>query len=127
MPDDNAVTEFFLQVKEGMKAFGGDSAAILKTQDYLKGAGYVNITDTVYKLPVGPWPRDRALKEVGLFWRAVLLEGLSPISLRTLGTGLRWSPDRREVALVKVRKALMDPAVHSYWPFHVVTAQRPAN
>jgi len=125
MPDDYPVTDFFTHVKQGMAVFGGDSAAILKTDDYLRKAGFTNITDMVYKIPVGPWARNKALKEIGLFMQTVLLDGLAAFSLRTLGTGLGWSPERREVALVSVRKALVDPKVHSYWPFHVITAQKP--
>lgn len=126
MSDDDPVYEFFTCVGQGMAVFGGDSTAILKTEDYLKATGYINITDKAYKLPVGPWRRDKTLKEVGIFMREVLMDGLTAFSLKTLGAGLKWSDEKREMLLVRVRKAIMDPNIRSYWRFHVITAQKAA-
>ncbi|RDW65196.1 hypothetical protein BP5796_09888 [Coleophoma crateriformis] len=125
MPPDFPVVALFDFVQQGMAKFGFDCTSMLTVDEKLRAAGFTNITRTIYKIPSGPWPRDRKMKMIGYFWRTVLYEGLGGISAKTIGQGLGWPQDELEVYLVGVRKALMDPAVHSYWKLHIVTAQKP--
>jgi hypothetical protein len=44
----------------------GRTFRILDLQkDFVTSAGFVNVTEQKYKMPVGPWPKDPALKNVG--------------------------------------------------------------
>lgn len=54
-----------------------------KTFDIVKGmkdkmtkAGFVDVTERRFKLPVGPWPKDKYLKTVGRYQRLVWEESL---------------------------------------------------
>lgn len=125
MPEDYAVKELLTNTKEGLARMGRDAAAILTVDDKLRSAGFINITRRVFKLPVGPWPRDKSQRFLGVFWRTIIMEGLQGLAMGTLGRGLKWSPDEIELYLVGVRKALMDPEIHTYWPYHIITAQKP--
>ena len=66
----------------------------------------------VIKLPVGPWPMDPRLKEIGLFNLAQLLAGLEGISLRLVTGVLGWSNESLQVLLAGVRKELKDSRIH---------------
>jgi hypothetical protein len=77
------------------------------------------------ELPVGPWPKGKEQKLIGLFWRTAILDGLQGIAMGTFGRGKKWSPEEIEVYLIGVRKALMDNSIHTYWPYHIITAQKP--
>jgi hypothetical protein len=127
MPENYAPKEMLTYSKQALAAFGKDTTAILTVDEKLIEAGFTNITHRVFKLPVGPWARDRSQKMLGLFWRTAIMDGLQGIAMGTLGRGLKWSNEEIEVYLVGVRKALMDPAIHTYWPYHIITAQKPAN
>lgn len=52
----------------------------LDTVDTFKGrieaAGFVNIHEKVYKVPIGEWTRNPILKEAGRFNKAHLLAGI---------------------------------------------------
>jgi hypothetical protein len=44
----------------------------------LEEAGYVNIQERVLKVPIGGWPKDRRLKEAGVFELETLRVRLRP-------------------------------------------------
>jgi hypothetical protein len=125
MPENYAPKEMLLMTKEALAAFGKDTTAILSADEKLAAAGFTNITHRVFKLPVGPWPKGKEQKWLGLFWRTAILDGLQGIAMGTFGRGKKWSPEEIEVYLVGVRKALMDNSIHTYWPYHIITAQKP--
>jgi hypothetical protein len=63
--------------------------------------------------------------EVGLSWKAILLDGAQPIALGPLTRGLKWSREQVETRLVEVKKGYMDEWVHSYMPLYVIYGQKP--
>ncbi|KAI3573573.1 S-adenosyl-L-methionine-dependent methyltransferase [Fusarium oxysporum f. sp. albedinis] len=72
-------------------------------------AGFVDVTEKVYKLPLNGWPKDRRLKRFGELWHA----------------NMGWTKEQIEVNLVDVRKALADQRMHSYEKFYVVYGRKP--
>lgn len=111
--------------KEALAAFGKDTTAILTADEKLLAAGFTNITHRVFKLPVGPWPKDKYHKLLGLFWWTAIMDGLQGIAMGTFGRAKKWTPEEVEVYLVGVGEAMMDPSIHTYWPYHIITAQKP--
>jgi hypothetical protein len=126
MPSNYAPKEMFLMTTEALAAIGKDATAILTVDEKLLAAGFTNITHRVFKLPVGPWAKDKQQKLLGLFWRTAILDGLQGIAMGTFGRMKKWSSEEIEVYLVDVRKALLDPSIHTYWPYHIITAQKPS-
>lgn len=43
--------------------------------EWLTTAGFENYKETSYTLPVGPWPADKKLKELGNYFKVQFLEG----------------------------------------------------
>lgn len=91
----------------------------------MRDAGFVNVVERVFYTPIGPWPSNRQLREVGLYWRAVLVEGLEAIALGPLTRGSNWKKEEVEVFLASVRKLYFDKNIHSYMPFYVIYGQKP--
>jgi hypothetical protein len=50
-------------------------------KDWMREVGFVDIHETIFKIPVNGWPKDMRLKHVGMMWQRNLLEGLSGFSL----------------------------------------------
>ncbi|KAF1359127.1 S-adenosyl-L-methionine-dependent methyltransferase [Lizonia empirigonia] len=90
------------------------SAAFLKAS--LEDAGFVDISVREFKLPIGPWPKQKRLRDAGLLQLSAMLEGIEGLSLRLLKFYDGWSRDELKVLLAKVRAELKDPACHAYWP-----------
>jgi hypothetical protein len=125
MKDDYEVQRFLQLVTEGLAVFGVNLLAVSENAQRLRDAGFVNVEEKVFKVPVGTWPKNKTMKMIGLYMRSVIYDGLQGISLGPLIRGLKWSPEDVELFLVGVRKSLMDITTHSYLPFHVVYGQKP--
>jgi hypothetical protein len=125
MPADYGVSEFLSNLADGFSTLGYDLLSLEKNQARLQEAGFINIKEMVWKVPVGIWPKDRLLKEVGMYNREVLSEALQGVSMGPYTRGLGWTAAQVEVFLTKVRKSLADSSVHSYYTFHVVYGQKP--
>ncbi|KAK3334231.1 methyltransferase domain-containing protein [Cercophora scortea] len=94
-------------------------------EGWVRGAGFVNVEHKRYKIPIGPWARDPALKEIGLWNYWQVNGGLEGLTLRLFTGVLGWKEDEILVLLAKVRQSLRNPAVHAMFDFHVVYGQRP--
>ncbi|KAK1996444.1 methyltransferase domain-containing protein [Colletotrichum falcatum] len=94
-------------------------------REQLAAAGFVNITEKVYKWPTSPWPRDPKFKELGMWTYEDLGNGASGLSLALFTRALGWSKEQLEVFLVDVRKSMRDRLTHGWWPIYVVYGQKP--
>lgn len=125
MLEDDLVLQYWLNVTAGLAKAGVDFRIAPKLAQMMRDAGFINVTERVFFTPIGPWPKNRALKEVGMYWRAVLLEGVEAISLAPFTRGLGWQKAEVEVFNAGVRKAYADRSVHSYMPFFIIYGQKP--
>jgi hypothetical protein len=78
-------------------------------------AGFVDVEEHILKLPVGPWPKDKRLKNVGLFEMVNMDEGLESLSLMLFTRALKWTREEVLMFLMDVRKATKDKSIHSYY------------
>jgi hypothetical protein len=85
----------------------------------IEEAGFVDVHEEKYKIPIGPWARDNALKEAGHLqyghWNAAL-EGWAMWLLTHFGEPVPWSKEEVHVFLAKVRTELSSPHIHAYEP-----------
>ena len=125
MPPDHPVAKYWALVSDGLASLGVNSDATLLLADTMRDAGFINVTTRIFHIPIGRWPRNEVLKMVGLYWRAILLDGAQSIALGPLTRGLKWSREQVEVQLVELRKAYMDEWVHSHMPLYVIYGQKP--
>ncbi|KAG6054090.1 hypothetical protein E4U17_004064 [Claviceps sp. LM77 group G4] len=128
VPVDHPVARFWTLVTEGLAALGVDldisSGGILAGK--MQQAGFMNVTERVFHVPIGTWPKNKLLKTVGLYWRTILLDGLQAIAMGPLTRGLRWHREQVEMLLMEVRQAYHDNNALMYMPLHVTYAQKPA-
>jgi hypothetical protein len=119
------MVKYWDAVADGLLPFGVRFRDTPKLKAMMADAGFVNITERVFFTPIGPWPKNRALKEVGLYWRAVLMEGLEAIALAPLVKGLGWRKEEVDVFCAKTREAYLDKSTHAYMPFYILYGQKP--
>ncbi len=127
MPPDYGPKLMSVNITKALATFGVEMYIIERMPERLGDAGFVNVQTRVHKVPVGPWARDKTLRTIGSYNRGVLWDGLQAITMGTFTRGLKWTREEVETFLVKVRKDLMDPSVHSYVFFHSVWAQKPGD
>lgn len=85
----------------------------------------VILTLSTEQLPVGKWPKDLKLKEIGEFQLAQLNEAIASYTPALLSRGLGWNRNEMEVLCAKVREELKDSSIHLYQNVHIVYGKRP--
>ncbi len=104
----------------------GKTFEILDLQKaYIEQAGLVNVVETRYKMPLGPWPRDPRLKEIGRWHLHEAYQGIEGWTLALFTRVLGWSFERVQVFLAQVRQGFKDKSVHAYTRVSVVYGQKP--
>lgn len=83
----------------------------------IEAAGFVNVHEKTYKWPIGPWPKNETLREVGEYnyqmWSSGL-EGWGMFLLTRFGEPHPWPPEQVQVYGAKILAELRDPKVHAY-------------
>jgi hypothetical protein len=125
MPETYAYGRFVDLCMEGFRAFNINPLSMEKNKDLVIDAGFSNVEEKVWKVPIGVWPKDPTLKTIGLYNRSMIYDALQAISMAPLTRGLKWSATDVEIFLIDVRKSLMNSSIHSYLTFHVVYGQKP--
>ncbi|KAJ5345780.1 hypothetical protein N7452_003784 [Penicillium brevicompactum] len=99
-----------------------------KMRSAIEKAGFVDVHEEKYKIPMGPWPKDKLLKEAGhlqyAHWNAAL-EGWAMWLLTHFGEPEPWTKEEVQVYLAKVRAELKNPHIHAYEPANRVWARKP--
>ena len=85
-----------------------------KLKRWYEEAGFVDVHEEIFKLPINSWPKDPQFKMLGRFSESSLLQGLQGFSLAWFHRGLGWTKEEIEVYLVQVRKAISDRSIHAY-------------
>lgn len=104
----------------------------LTTQETMRGAmekaGFVDTHEKLYRIPLGPWAKDKILKEAGQIhyahWNAAL-EGWAMWLLTHFGEPVPWTKEEVHVYLAKVRLELKNPHTHGWNYGRRVWARKP--
>ena len=83
----------------------------------MEAAGFLDVEERLFRLPVNSWPKDPELKEIGRFQNFQYMQALSPYALGLLVEVLGWARDETEMLLAGVRENLRDRRLHGY---HIV-------
>lgn len=129
--DDGTLTEkhYTLQwinrLIEAARTLGRDPTPGPSIEGWMRNAGFKNIVAKTYKVPIGPWAKDKRLKDIGYCNLAQVMDGLEAFSLRLYCGLLKWKEEEVLVLLANVRKELKSGAIHAQFNYHAVYGQRP--
>jgi SAM-dependent methyltransferase len=126
IPKDSACIEASRIYSEMGVKMGAPAEAPRSWTEQVECNGFVDVKEVVYKLPIGPWPRDKKLKEIGAVERMMLFEGFEAYMLRGYTRVLGGDPKTLAVILAQARHELSDPKIHIYIFYHIVYARKPA-
>ncbi|KAK4111631.1 S-adenosyl-L-methionine-dependent methyltransferase [Canariomyces notabilis] len=96
-----------------------------KLEEWVREAGFTKVTHQRFRLPIGAWPKDPHLKEVGTYNMAQVMSGLEAFSLRLFCGVAGWSKEEVLALLAMVRRELKSSSLHAQFDFHVVYGQKP--
>lgn len=104
MPEDYG---WFLWAKEFVAGLELANRQDLGEQikDWMREVGFVDVKETVFKIPLNSWPKEAQLKHVGMLWQRNLLEGLSGFSLGLFSRILGRTVEEIEVGRAPRRRS----------------------
>ena len=117
LPADSSMVRWCNLWQEGVAKFGLTGRCdpnAMKAQ--MEAVGFVSVSIRFIRVPIGPWPRDKQLRQSGLFSGVGLIDGLSGLSQRVFTNALGWTIEEMEVLLMEVRNDLRNRKIHAYWP-----------
>jgi hypothetical protein len=113
LADDNPLFVWISTTTAAAEKIGRDTRPGSKLPGWFERAGFTNIVHRRFKLPIGTWPKDPVLKQIGLYNYMQINQGLEGLSMRLYTGVLKWTPEQVVVMLANVRKQLHDPNVHA--------------
>lgn len=99
---------------EGIQKMGRNATEAVRCKDWLTKAGFVNVSDKKFAVPMNPWAKGKAQKSLGAMQLANILEGVDGITMAVFTRSLGWSPDNVEKFLVDVRRDMEDRKIHAF-------------
>ena len=84
------------------------------TGSMLSDAGFVDIQETIVRIPYNPWSTQRQQKEIGSWYSLALDEGLPALCMAPYYRILGWDKHTIEVMLRPVKQEIMNKKIHAY-------------
>ncbi|KFY01922.1 hypothetical protein O988_02466 [Pseudogymnoascus sp. VKM F-3808] len=125
LPPNSQIMELYTTLADASEEVGLDLAVARKYGSMMMSAGFENVVEEVFDLPIGDWMSDRRMKEVGAFQRFQMVEGLHGIAFGALTRVAGWTPTRVQVFLAGVRREMKDRGVHCMYTLHFVYGRVP--
>lgn len=114
-PPDSALKRWGELIITAAAKLGRSADSALHYKSQMEEAGFKNVVQKVYKWPTNGWPKDKKMKELGVWNYANMGESVSGISMALFTRALGWSVEELEVFLVDVRKEIKSTKIHAYW------------
>ncbi|KAF3927348.1 hypothetical protein ABW21_db0203263 [Orbilia brochopaga] len=124
LPEDCALLHWCKIMQEACEASGATFQVASNMKKWCEDAGFTEVTQTYFKIPIGPWPRDKHDKIVGSFNLANMLQAVEGFSLHLLTKfGNMTAPEVYEL-VEKVRADMRNKKYHSYFRLFVCQARK---
>ncbi|OCL03488.1 methyltransferase domain-containing protein [Glonium stellatum] len=121
---ENKVLELYNLLIDGCEKAGRTACPGPRLENWVEEAGFRNVRHETFRLPLGPWPKDPRMKNIGALNLMQFLDGLEAFTIGLFTRMHGWSPERVQVFLKDVRQDAKRRSVHMMHTFHVVYAQR---
>ncbi|KAF5005150.1 hypothetical protein FDECE_8407 [Fusarium decemcellulare] len=120
-----AFETFWKLFDDGGKILGNSFFVHDLQKEGFEDVGFEDVRTVDYKFPVGGWPKDPKLAEIGRFVKLTLENDMEGYTLMMWHDVVQWLKDEYEVFLMSLRKAIRNPKVHSYMTVRYVYGRKP--
>ena len=134
MPENSQIKYWISLLDQASQRMGLDFFIARKFKGLLEDAGFVDVTEEIFEVPWGGWPKDTRLKTIGVWHLGMitypiricndsrecctntaaeqLLMGLQGIAMGLFTRQFGWTAEQVEVFLVGLRRELKDKHIH---------------
>ncbi|KAK2800848.1 hypothetical protein FQN50_007989 [Emmonsiellopsis sp. PD_5] len=111
---------------EAADKFGKTFRTCEEAKGNLEKAGFVDVTEQRYKIPLGGWSSDPRLKELGKWNYVHCDQGIEGWAMALLTRVMKWSFEEVQAFLGEVRAAMKDKKLHAYFEGSAVYGRKPS-
>ncbi|KIX95772.1 uncharacterized protein Z520_08480 [Fonsecaea multimorphosa CBS 102226] len=115
LTEEHALRRWLLLCSEAAAKIGRTLHVGRRLEQWAKEAGFINVQVVKVPVPIGPWPKDKRLKRMGLVNWTQIFEGLQAVSLRLFLNVLGWTQQELESLLVEVRQDMKNREIHALY------------
>lgn len=90
-----------------------------KLKTWFEQAGFVDVHEEIFRIPINSWPRDARLKLLGKFQNWNMSAGVHAWTVEYFVRALGWTETEVEVYLAHLRNSISDRSVHAYYKVYV--------
>ncbi|PGG97149.1 hypothetical protein AJ79_09330 [Helicocarpus griseus UAMH5409] len=80
---------------------------------WVEDAGFINVKEEVHNFPIGLWPKDKTMKEIGAFMAIQYTEGVEAFTIQPFTNVLGWKPEEVQVFNAQVRSDIKRKDIHA--------------
>ncbi|MCJ1413149.1 hypothetical protein MMC19_007253 [Ptychographa xylographoides] len=125
MPENSQIKYWISLLDQASQRMGLDFFIARKFKGLLEDAGFVDVTEEIFEVPWGGWPKDTRLKTIGVWHLEQLLMGLQGIAMGLFTRQFGWTAEQVEVFLVGLRRELKDKHIHVIDHVYLVHGRKP--
>ncbi|KAK2055732.1 S-adenosyl-L-methionine-dependent methyltransferase [Colletotrichum caudatum] len=122
---EQPLSEFARLIREATEKFGRRFVPLPELEPLMAEAGFEDVVVKKFKWPSNPWPKDPHLRRIGEWNYHNFVDAAEAMALAPLTRGHDWTKEEVQVFLIRVRKDMRDPRIHSYTPVYFVTGRKP--
>ncbi|KAL7267471.1 hypothetical protein RUND412_009941 [Rhizina undulata] len=116
LPADSILHEYCDNYEETSAHFGREWNAVAPgVKIALADVGYIELTEKMYKFPCGRWPKGKPEKDLGMYWRQSLFDGVEAFTLAFART---WAKKDIDDFVAGFKAELTNPKLHTYSKFY---------
>lgn len=123
--DGTPLNEWGERMIESMARIGRNLTDGQNWGQYMREAGFEDVTEHRIYVPVNPWARGKKNKLLGAISQQNLLEGVESMSTAAFTRILGWTPEKLHELLEGVRANLQDKGVHAYGIVYFAHGRKP--
>jgi ubiquinone/menaquinone biosynthesis C-methylase UbiE len=114
MPEDSGFKTVCDKFMEASRIFSTPLDAPLYFATYMREAGFVDISENIFKVPASPWPKDKRLKQIGALEMTNVIEGAGAFGFRVFHQMFKWSKEQIELVLMDMKRDVRNRSYHQY-------------
>ncbi|KAK6345717.1 hypothetical protein TWF718_007626 [Orbilia javanica] len=125
LPEDSVVKHWVSIMRIACERAGTSFDVAGRVKGWCEAAGFEEVTQKVFKLPIGPWPKDKYEKALGSYNLANMLSACDGFSLHLLTKYYGMSVEELDDMMSKVKAEMKNKKYHSYFRMYVCYARKP--
>ncbi|KAL2177344.1 S-adenosyl-L-methionine-dependent methyltransferase [Thermothelomyces heterothallicus CBS 202.75] len=125
--EGSAMDQWSKVFEEGGRKFGRTFMPVSDNvqRTGLEAAGFVNLVQHDFKVPLTAWPADKKQAELGAYCHLAIDQDTEGLILYTFQQIMGWSAAEVHAYVAHLRKQMRDKTVHPYGRLRLIYAQKP--